>query len=298
MELTSTPVSDLHWSFPLPRPHCGNALGNGKQGVLVWGDEFLCLTVARAGFWDHRGGKEFTTSATFAKVRTLLEAADEIGIKSLFSLPEKPSSLDSAESTHQLPDRPHQIGGGRIELHFADGFKPKRGVLKRESGVLEVEMQNAAGESHLVCIETSMSDEVSWIDGASGARLQLRPSWEWVGEELEKWGVLPPHVFEIEDGTGFIQELPDDDALALVVRKRGERLFIATALGDVEDAAKEAVQRARDVPPTDSKYFWKRYWQDVPRVQLPDAELQHFWDLALWKQARYTTPGRAPATPH
>jgi hypothetical protein len=59
--------------------------------VLVWGDDFLCLTVARAGFWDHRGGKEFSTSATFSKVRTLLEANDEKGIKKLFSVPEKPS---------------------------------------------------------------------------------------------------------------------------------------------------------------------------------------------------------------
>jgi hypothetical protein len=59
----SIPISDLSWSFPLPRPHCGIALGNGTQGVLVWGDEFLCLTVARAGFWDHRGGKEFTVVA-------------------------------------------------------------------------------------------------------------------------------------------------------------------------------------------------------------------------------------------
>jgi hypothetical protein len=54
--------------------------------VLVWGDEFLCLTVARTGFWDHRGGKRFTDGATFSKVRTLLESHDETGIKSLFSV--------------------------------------------------------------------------------------------------------------------------------------------------------------------------------------------------------------------
>src|SRR4028119_2105350 len=97
----STPVSDLHWSFPLPRTHCGIALGNGKQGVLVWGDEFLCLTVARAGFWDHRGGKEFTNRATFSEVRALLEAEDAAGIQSLFSTPDKPSA--NIESRYQTP---------------------------------------------------------------------------------------------------------------------------------------------------------------------------------------------------
>jgi hypothetical protein len=294
----SIPISDLHWSFPLHRPHCGITLGNGTQGVLVWGNEFLCLTVARAGFWDHRGGNAFTTSATFPKVRALLEANDERGIKTLFSIPEKPSTdmFDGIVSKRHAPNKPYQIGGGRIELHFPDGFKPKTGVLKRETGVLEIELQNEAGQSRLVQIEMSMDDEVTWIDGAAGSRLQLRPTWEWTGEKLEKWDVLPPHVIEIEDGTGFVQELPEDDALALVVRKRGERLFIATALGEVEDAAKAAITRARNVPDTDSKYFWQRYWREVPRVQLPDAELQHFWDIALWKQAGLTTPNGVAAT--
>jgi hypothetical protein len=71
LPLMSISISDLHWTFPLPRPHCGIALGNGIQGILVWGDECLCLTIARAGFWDHRGGNAFTTSATFPKVRAL-----------------------------------------------------------------------------------------------------------------------------------------------------------------------------------------------------------------------------------
>src|SRR4028119_1187118 len=149
----STPVSDLHWSFPLPRTHCGIALGNGVQGVLVWGDEFLCLTVARAGFWDHRGGNAFTTSATFPKVRTLLEANDENGIKELFAKPSK---------DERTPQRPQQVGGARLELHFPDGFKPRSGLLKRESGVLEIELQNATGETRQVRIETSMDDELSW----------------------------------------------------------------------------------------------------------------------------------------
>lgn len=274
------------WPFPLPRPHCGIALGNGTQGLLVWGDKFLCLTIARAGFWDHRGGNPFTTSATFPKVRELLEANDEAGIKSLFAVPQKDASS---------PTRPQQVGGARLELHFKDGFRPITGVMHPD-GRLKIELQNEAGESRELTIETSMDDEVSWIDGAEGAQLRLRPTWEWTGQELEKLDVLAPHIIQLEDGLGFVQALPEDDGLALVVRKRGDRLFIATALGEVEEAAKEAVTRARDVPQTDSTYFWKRYWQDVPRVQLPDPELQHFWEIALRKQAGITTPGGVAAT--
>lgn len=46
----------LECSFPLPRPHCGVALGNGAFGVLVWGEDELRLTVSRNDFWDHRHG--------------------------------------------------------------------------------------------------------------------------------------------------------------------------------------------------------------------------------------------------
>ncbi len=55
--------------FPLPRPHCGPTLGNGRQGLLVWGETTLRLTVARAGFWDHRGGQVMLPTTTFATVR-------------------------------------------------------------------------------------------------------------------------------------------------------------------------------------------------------------------------------------
>jgi hypothetical protein len=98
LRLMSISISDLHWTFPLPRPHCGIALGNGIQGILVWGDECLCLTIARAGFWDHRGGNAFTTSATFPKVRALLEANDESGINELFARPLKTSARRSVHN--------------------------------------------------------------------------------------------------------------------------------------------------------------------------------------------------------
>ena len=67
----------LRWEFPLPRPHTGITVANGTQGVLIWGDDCLCLTVARTGFWDHRGGNAFTNHITYAELRSLLEAGRE-----------------------------------------------------------------------------------------------------------------------------------------------------------------------------------------------------------------------------
>ncbi len=47
----------LSWDFPLPRTHTGILLGNGTQGLMVWGESTLNVTTGRAGFWDHRRGK-------------------------------------------------------------------------------------------------------------------------------------------------------------------------------------------------------------------------------------------------
>ena len=58
----------LTWEFPLPRTHTGALLGNGAQGLMVWGDEALNITVAHAGFWDHRGGNPFTSRTSYAEV--------------------------------------------------------------------------------------------------------------------------------------------------------------------------------------------------------------------------------------
>ena len=275
-------ASDLIWEFPLPRPHCGIALGNATLGILVWGDEFLCLTIARAGFWDHRGGNAFQTEATFSRVRELLEAGDEAGIQALFAAPPR---------AENAPTRPQQIGGARLEIRFPDAAKPLRGTWKAD-GTLEIGLENG----RQVVVEISMDEEVAWLSGVEEADLRLRPSWEWVGENLEKVGVAAPLEIQIADGFGFVQTLPNDDALALVVRRRDDLLLVATALGETEEAAKSAVARAREKPATDSKYFWKRYFREVPRVQLPDEKLQHFWEIALRKQAGLTAPLGVAAT--
>ena len=53
----------IEWPFPLPRTHCGIALGNGLAGALVWGNERLNITVNRADFWDRRAGHKLHSAA-------------------------------------------------------------------------------------------------------------------------------------------------------------------------------------------------------------------------------------------
>ena len=79
------------WHFPLPRTHSGVLQGNGAMGVMIWGeDNLMRVTFNRADFWDHRGGKPWVEGMNYARIRELLEAGDEQGLRALFEQNEIP----------------------------------------------------------------------------------------------------------------------------------------------------------------------------------------------------------------
>ena len=90
-------------------------------------------------------------------------------------------------------------------------------------------------------------------------------------------------------GSGFIWETPDADSSVVMVREREQSLFIATAAGETEEAAKAAVSLARCKPDINPIYYWKQYWRAAPRVVWPDAQLQKQWNVALFKSVQVGT---------
>jgi len=283
----------LTWPFPLPRTHTGILLGNGTQGLMVWGETTLNITIARAGFWDHRGGNPFETRATFNSVRRLLEANDEAGINELFA---------GADKNPTLPRHPQQIGGGRMEISLGKGWRPVEGKLDLSRALLTVRFAGPGKKSAHVMIRQVMNEELAWVDfdptAARSATLKLIPSWAHVGKELAAVGCRPPDQWGGKTEGGFCQMLPKDDPMAIAWRRQGRRVVLATALGP--EAPQLARQRADSgitpdtIRRTDA--WWKAYWQDVPRLQLPDAGLQHTYDYGVYKQAGLTNPGGVAAT--
>ncbi|MEO6906352.1 MAG: hypothetical protein ABI210_00545, partial [Abditibacteriaceae bacterium] len=273
------------WHFPLDRPHCGIALANGRQGVLMWGAETLCLTIARAGFWDRRAGKPFGSDMTFSQVRALLESADEAGLSAVFAIDSKPG----------VPGTPMQIGGGRLEIIFPEGLIPVRGELFYADARVEITLKNGDGKTSILTITQNREHEVTQIifsdvEILNNSQVRLHPSWEWVGEHLQHWNYLPPTTFETSDGNGFVQSVPENESLALAWNRIGNTVSITTALDASPEKAQNASCILAEHPPEYSDKFWKEYWNDTPRISLPDADLQKFWELALYKQAGMTPP--------
>jgi hypothetical protein len=150
--------------------------------------------------------------------------------------------------------------------------------------------------------DAPMQPEVAWIGVPSSLRGQiearLRPSWEWIHEELVRVGVEPPTTWSEANAGGFHQTLPEDPGLAVAWCDRGNELVIATALGaePAPQARKLAETADMAALSTTSCEWWERYWSQVPTLSLPDETLMRLWYYGLVKQAGLTTPHGVAAT--
>lgn len=289
--MTQPAPAPLSWFFPLARPLTGAPLGNAIQGLLVWGERSLFITVARAGFWDRRGGQGIPSSTTFKRVRRALETDDEAALNTLF-----PSRAPGAAF-------PQQMGGGRFELTFADGLRPLDATLDLATAELSVRVGRHEDDSaaQTLVIRQDTSAELAWIDAPpallAATDIRLRPAFELVKEDsMRALGIAPPVSWSDAGGGGFLQTLPADEPLAVAWARQPGRLLIATALGNGAEATVRARLQAFDAAAADAARlaFWTRYWADAARVHLPDPVLQRQYDYALYRQPGILRAG-APA---
>jgi alpha-L-fucosidase 2 len=284
----------LEWKFPMKRTHTGILIGNGIQGIMVWGyDNQLNITLGRAGFWDHRGGNEFASRTTFKEVKKLLYAGNEEGLRQAFAVPEKED---------HSPPRPQQIGGGRLELYFPENYNIEKGTLVIDNGTVFILVTDPDGGDHSIKIRQSMIQETSWVeipdDLSDSVDLKLVPSWEYVKEELMKYGVQPPEVWSNGNSGGFIQRLPADDPLAIAYKKDKNLIILSSALDQDARASAELKNENFELQSTrdETNQWWEAYWKDVPKIKLPDPVLQEIVDYGQYKLACVTPPQGLPCS--
>ena len=280
----------LVWHFPLPRTHTGALIGNGVQGLMIWGVENqLNVTIGRAGFWDRRGGKDFLKNTTYNQVKNYLYSNDEKGLRNAFGMDVDPEP--------GIPERPHQIGGGRLEIELPKGWKLMRGVLDLNYGIFEATAKNSEGDLEIIRIRQSVFSEGAGITFSNKMNDQIKvrlvPSWEHVKDQLEPVGIQPPEQWTHErEGRptiyGFVQRLPEDEPLAIgYKRTKNNRIVIGSSVD--ENAVDRVVKNLRDIPVwqilKEDVEWWDNYWKDVPKINLPNPFLQDIVNYGLYKQA-------------
>ncbi|MEI6034384.1 MAG: glycoside hydrolase family 95-like protein [Verrucomicrobiae bacterium] len=272
----------LIWHFPLRRPHTGVPLGNGTQGILIWGENSLFLTVARAGFWDHRGGQDIPAGTTFPGVRQALESEDDAALAALFPMRARGAAF------------PQQIGGGRLELAFSDGLRPIEASLDLSTAVVTVRFARHEDDPspRFLSIRQAAETEICWITGdpelLAGLSVRLLPAYDLVRDKaMASLGIASPEVWGEPDHGGFIQPLPSDVPLAVAWERRESQIILATALGvDAKDVAAVKLQEFDSATATaEVLAFWSNYWARAARVSLPDPTLQRQFDYGLYRQA-------------
>jgi alpha-L-fucosidase 2 len=281
-------TANLTWNFPLPRTHTGILLGNGTQGLMVWGkDNQLNVTIGRAGFWDHRGGNEFSARTTYQDVKRLLEANDEAGLRKAFEVPKKQADQ---------PGEPQQMGGGMLQLTFPQGYTLTTGTLNLASAEIKITLVHADGKKSVVSIAQDPLTELAWIDLpaqlAGKVKTEIKAAWEQpeVKKRMEKVAIAPPNYWNEKESIGFTQTLPDDLPLSIACKLSNTKVYIKSQLGGEVQALKNSVSALNEVPTAAKNQWWKNYWADVPRIQLPDPLLQEIVDYGLYKQACSTPP--------
>lgn len=277
------------WEFPLPRTHTGALIGNGVQGLMIWGkDNQLNITIGRAGFWDRRGGNEFIQKTTYRQVRNLLYSGNEKGLRDAFGIDTEPPAGQ--------PERPHQIGGGRLEIVMPEGWKLTKGVLDLNYGIFEATAINESGDLEIFNIRQSVYNELAAVTMSANMdgliKVNLVPSWVHVKDQLEPVGIAPPEFWDEAKSdqtiSGFIQRLPADEPLAIGY-KRTERNRIIFASSVSENAKQKVIKDLNDVPVweivQEDIEWWNNYWRDVPKINIPNPVLQEIVNYGLYKQA-------------
>ena len=185
--------------------HTGVPLGNGVQGVLIWGQSSMLVTIARAGFWDHRGGHGIPPATTLPSA---LEQPDDAALAALF--PARAAGTPF----------PQQMGGGRIEINFPAGLRPISATLDLATAEVQVRVSRHEDdpEFQVLRLRQSAVGEVSWIETEptflAKLTLRLHPAFETVHQNaMGALGIAAPDGANA--GGGFVQSLPSDPALAV-----------------------------------------------------------------------------------
>lgn len=290
--------ASITWDFPLPRTHTGVLMGNGLQGLMIWGQKNqLNITVGRAGFWDRRGGKSFLSiETTYDQLVHLLKSDQKNKLDSIF---------DTNDGNDQTPDKPFQIGGGVLKLQFPDQYHLEKARLFFKKGELLIDVKNKQGQQQTIRIRQAVKNELTRIDLPDrlykDIHIKLSPAYEHINVKplLQKYRIKAPRFWAYTDSlaVGFVQSLPQDPSLGLGYKKKDNTILVATAMGhNVERQVNQILELEWGRVEEQRDDWWSQYWADVPDLQLPDPLIKEIYDYGLYKMACTHPPHGIPAT--
>ncbi len=284
----------IGWRFPARMPHDGIPLANGRFGALLWGEgDTLRVTLNRSDFWDHRGGFAWTPEVNYEYITRLLRARDNQGLHALFPHPR--------ECTTRLPM-------GRVDLRLG-GAGLEAGALELDTATAEV--RTGGGILWATMLQDRPVLVVGLPDGAS-PEVTAVPAWEGLPGSRERPpqtfftdnGYAPPQPFAQAGECGWTFWRPDGEpALAVVCRTAPGICLVTAVYGPTPDAALsagraelDAVLARREGCVAGTRAWWRRFWAEGARIDVPDPEVMDLYALGMYKAACLGMAGGVGAT--
>lgn len=299
----------LEFPFPAGEVHSGIPLSNGTFGALLWGGSgTLRVTVNRADYWDHRGGLDFGSEATYANLQLWLREGNEAKLREVF---EGRASSDTGQ-----PPRPTRLPMGRFELQLPEDWILESGGLHLGTGEAELELllphradpQRAKLRGALLRETPVLCLRLTGLDG-NGVRIRnCPPDAPEVTEHFRKYGFPKPQLFDLDEFGGWVQECPGEPAMCAAWLRHstpgGLVLYITSVYApsptEARHLALQTLERVRSEGYTPSTLrsfgWWRKWWQQSASVRLPDPSLELLYHLGMYKLGGLSVPGGPAAT--
>src|SRR5690606_18109395 len=161
------------YKFPVARPHAGMIIGNGTQGLMIWGSgNHLNISIGHNGFWDHRWDNRRDSTLDRVRFQQVKEAlTDGETMSGLLNKRNKSLGLH------------RQLGGGNLEIVFPQGYTVSRGTLDMATASGRIYLAGPGGQEEMIVVRQLIRGakqvQLAWIDfpGDIQGSFQLLPSW-------------------------------------------------------------------------------------------------------------------------
>ncbi|MCA0755593.1 hypothetical protein KP806_11060 [Paenibacillus sp. N4] len=292
------PVYEIPWTLETKYCHDGMPLSNGVFGALVWFQaQTVMLTINRADYWDHRGGTQWRDDCTFDHLKSLLQSGDFEGARSLY-----PTMMMNGKEK-----RPTRLAMGRCDVLLKPGVTIEAASLRLDEGeaVISCRMD---GEERLIRVSIAMESPVLLLSAdkemIEGIEMKPAYSFEKVKTYFDDFGISAPKAVQLPDGEGWVQELPEDPACAVMYAQPESGIAIAAEYGETaEQAVQAALERLHDAKPLgydgalqETRKRWRALWEQAADISLPDREIEKMYYLGIYRMLGSSMPGKIAPT--
>ena len=231
-------------------------LGNGQAGALVWGSgDELRLTLDRADYWHvERNPMLDDPNATWANLASFTNDMPKLLAK------------------YVIRRDPCKLPGVRLTARFAGGVTCRRFVLNARDGSAEIVVSTHGGDRTL---RAWFEDDSPYLSLSLPADVRFASLGFSTNAAFARLDGYPEPTADISGKGAFY--------------RRGNRA------GVTGPRVRDFVAGVRFVPDSarPASAFWKRFWT-VSDVSLPDAQIQRFYEFAMYCYGAASRPPHAP----